>query len=99
MTESPIPYDAVVFVCGHTRAPGERVHCGQAGLELREELKRRVKEAGGTMKVRVCGSGCMDLCEQGPNAMIVYPASGRSVWIPHLAMKDLDELINRLTTP
>ena len=80
MTASPIPYDVIVFICGHTRPPGERVHCGQPGIDLREELKRRVKERGLSSRVRICASGCMDLCESGPNAMIFHPKTGRSLW-------------------
>jgi (2Fe-2S) ferredoxin len=72
MEKRPQPYRKTVFVCTHTREGG-RVACGnpgRGGLELCESLKHSIKEKGLKKQVRVARSGCLDLCEQGPNVFI-----------------------------
>lgn len=52
---------------------GDRPACGpRGGAEICEALKKEVKKRGLTGKIRALKSGCMDLCEKGPNVM-VYP--------------------------
>lgn len=71
MSKNPIPYQRIVFVCTNVRTSGSRVSCGAiGGAELREQLKALVKEHGLADRIRVCSSGCMDVCEEGPNAMV-----------------------------
>jgi len=95
MRNKPVPYLKTVFVCTHARAEG-RVACGnpgRGGLELCEALKDGVKKAGLKGKVRVARSGCLDLCEKGPNAFI-YP-SGE--WLSELTAADAPEVLKRLS--
>ena len=78
MDERPAPYKRMVFVCTNTREGG-RVACanpGRGGDELCRRLKDGVKARGLKGKVRVARSGCLDLCEQGPN-LILYPDGTR----------------------
>lgn len=89
-----MPYRKTVFVCAHARAEG-RVACGnpgRGGAELCEALKDGVKRLGLKGKVRVARSGCLDLCEQGPNAF-VYPG-GR--WLSGLKPEDAEGLLRSL---
>jgi predicted metal-binding protein len=91
MTEkSPLPFETMVFVCTHQRAPGERVACanaGRDGLAILENLRKMVQEKGLTGKVRICKAGCMDRCEEGPNALVVR-SNGEPCYFPKLSSGD-----------
>lgn len=94
MDKKPVPYKKTVFVCTNVREGG-RVACGNAGrggLELCESLKHAVKEKGLKAKVRIARSGCLDLCEQGPNAFL-YP-SGE--WLSGLTQSDVPAVLDKL---
>lgn len=90
----------MVYVCTNARAVGERVSCADAervGAQLKDELKRLVKERGLSEKIRVCSSGCMDRCEEGPNAVLC--GSTGTEWVSRLALRDLPALVDRLAQP
>lgn len=71
MKRDSVPYRRMVFVCTHARPEGDRVSCGPRGGEaLCEAFKAEVKKRGLTGKIRALKSGCMDLCEKGPNVMV-----------------------------
>lgn len=94
MEKKAVPYARTVFVCTHVREGG-RPACanpGRGGLELCEALKDEVKKAGLKGKVRVARSGCLDLCEQGPNAFL-YPTGE---WFSGLTPADAPELVEKL---
>lgn len=94
MEKKKVPYVKTLFVCTHVREGG-RVACanpGRGGAELCAALKEAVKKAGLKGKVRVARSGCLDLCEQGPNAFL-YP-SGE--WLCGLKPEDASEIARRL---
>ena len=95
MDKKPVPYKKTVFVCTNAREGG-RVACGnpgQGGLELCESLKHAVKQKGLKAQIRVTRSGCLDLCEQGPNAFI-YPGDQ---WLSGVTTADVPEIIKKLT--
>ena len=95
MNKKKVPFQKTIFVCTNIREGG-RVACGnpgRGGLELCEALKHAVKEKGLKGKVRVARSGCLDLCEQGPNAF-VYPGDE---WVSGVTAADVPELIKKLT--
>lgn len=95
MNSGKVPYKKTVFVCTHAREGG-RVACGnpgRGGLELCAALKSGVKALGLKGKVRVARSGCLDLCEQGPNAFL-YP-DGQ--WLSGLTPADAEALLKTLT--
>ena len=47
MSDQPIPFQRIVFVCTNVRTSGPRVSCGATGgAELRERLKALVKQHG-----------------------------------------------------
>ncbi|MBI4060431.1 MAG: (2Fe-2S) ferredoxin domain-containing protein [Elusimicrobia bacterium] len=94
MDKKPVPYKKTVFVCVNVREGG-RVACGnpgRGGLELCESLKRAAKERGLKGKVRVARSGCLDLCERGPNAFI-YPDGD---WLSGATAADAPAIIEKL---
>ena len=94
MNSDKLPFSKTLIVCTHSRAEG-RVACGnpgRGGLELCEALKEGVKKSGLKGKVRVARSGCLDLCEKGPNAFF-YP-DGQ--WFSGLKPSDADLLLKKL---
>lgn len=94
MDSKAIPFKKTIFVCVNAREGG-RVACGnpgRGGLELCEALKRAVKQKGLKGKVRVARSGCLDLCEQGPNAF-VYPGGE---WLSALSQADVGAVVDKL---
>lgn len=94
MNEKKVPFQKTIFVCTHSRADG-RVSCGnpgRGGVELCEALKTAAKAAGLKGKVRVARSGCLDLCEQGPNAFI-YPGDR---WLSGASAADAPDILKKL---
>lgn len=61
----------MVFVCANAEEKDGRPACGlRGGAEICDALKKQVKARGLKGKVRALKSGCMDLCEKGPNVMV-----------------------------
>ncbi len=76
-----------LFVCENTREKGSC--CMPQGERLRESLKNRVKESGLSSSVRVSRSGCLDLCEQGPNVLLMPD----NRWFSGVSEGDLDKIM------
>lgn len=94
MKSEKVPFLKTVFVCTNAREGG-RVACGnpgRGGLELCDALKHGVKRLGLKGKVRVARTGCLDLCEKGPNVFL-YP-DGQ--WLSGLAPADADGILKTL---
>jgi len=72
MKEEPVPYCRMIFVCTNASHDGEtRPVCAAGGSEaILKALKEELKKRGLKGKVRALKSGCMDLCEKGPNVMV-----------------------------
>jgi (2Fe-2S) ferredoxin len=89
-----VPFEATTFVCTHVRSDGRKAcaNPGVGGDAICEALKRAVKEAGLKGRVRVARSGCLDLCEKGPNVFL-YP-SGR--WLSGVSESDVPEILKKL---
>lgn len=101
MIEDTLPFDSVVFVCAHQRAPGERVACanaGRGGMALLEGLKAAVKARGWETRVRVSKSGCVDRCEEGPNVVVV-PRGQKPVWFHGVSLDDAPQILARAVPP
>lgn len=95
MESNRSPYLKHLYVCVNQRTDG-RASCGPRDAEaIREKLKEYVNAHGLKGKVRVSGSGCMDLCEQGANVM-VYPGER---WYSHVTLEDVDRLIEQELAP
>ena len=82
-----------VFVCTNERAPGNPKGCCKSkGSEaVRDELKKRVAEAGLKGIVRANAAGCLDQCATGVT-VVVYP---EQVWYGHVTVDDVPELVDR----
>ncbi len=94
MKSAKVPFAKTIFVCVHAREGG-RVACGnpgRGGLELCEALKSGAKARRLKGKVRVARTGCLDLCEQGPNAFL-YP-DGQ--WLSGLGPGDAETILDEL---
>jgi (2Fe-2S) ferredoxin len=87
-------FDKYVFVCTNERPGGERVSCGLSfcGKELATKLKDEVKKAGTAGRIRVSKSGCLDVCEEGANALI-YPDD---LWLKRIEIDDIPAILEKL---
>jgi (2Fe-2S) ferredoxin len=71
MKTDPVPYRRMIFVCTNAAHDGDRPVCAAGCSEdILKALKEEVKKRGLKGKVRALKSGCMDLCEKGPNVMV-----------------------------
>lgn len=94
MDKKAVPFEKTIFVCTNKREGG-RVACaneGRDGEAICESLKHAVKHAGLKGKVRVARSGCLDLCEKGPN-LFVYPDGE---WVSGASLADVPALVEKL---
>jgi (2Fe-2S) ferredoxin len=97
MLTRTVPYRKLVLVCTNVREDG-RVACanpGRGGDALCSALKEAVKARGLKGRVRVARSGCLDLCEQGPNVFVL--PDGR--WHAGVAEGDLPALLDEISAP
>ena len=94
MKKDEIPFVKTVFVCTNVR-DGGRVACGdpeRGGVELCRALKDGVKKLKLQDTVRVARTGCLDLCEQGPNVFL-YPGEQ---WLSGVTAADAEEILKKL---
>jgi len=86
------PYVAHVFVCTNDRK-GARKSCADGGsARLKDTLKDAVAAKGWKGRVRVSSSGCMGLCESGPN-VIIYP---QKIWFSGVTPADIPKILAAL---
>ena len=80
-----------IFICENIRDEFHpKQSCGRlGGIEIREKLKKRVKDLELTKTIRVNSAGCLGACKHGPVA-VVYP-EGR--WYGELKIGDVEEII------
>jgi (2Fe-2S) ferredoxin len=83
------PFKCHVFVCTNDRQ-GARKSCGdKENVSVRAALKAEVGQRGWKGLVRVSQSGCLGLCEDGPNVLI-YP---QKMWFSAVSSDDIGEVI------
>ncbi len=67
------PFKCHVFICTNDRQGTRKACADNQGREIRAAIKTGVKDRGWLPPaVRVSQSGCLGLCEEGPNVML-YP--------------------------
>lgn len=76
-----------LFVCENRREDG--ACCMPEGARLRERLKEAVKKQGLAARVRVSRSGCLDLCADGPNVLLMPD----NKWFSRVSVDDLEEIM------
>lgn len=89
------PYLKHLYVCVNRRTDGRACCAGRDSEQIREKLKEYVNAHGLKGKVRVSGSGCMDLCEQGANVM-VYPDHR---WYSGVTLESAEQIIEEQLAP
>jgi (2Fe-2S) ferredoxin len=101
MQQKDVPFQVIIFVCTNVRDEDGRVSCaghGRCGAILRDKLKAEVAARGLKGKVRVSASGCMDVCEEGPNVMVFDKDNQKGVWYNHVAENDIQEILEKHCT-
>ena len=92
MKKQQTPYACHLFVCIKTRK-GERKSCGDGdNPDLKTRLKSEIKSRGWKGRVRVSDSGCLGLCDSGPN-ILLYP---QGIWFSDVSESDLPEIFQTL---
>ena len=92
--EQTLPYICHVFVCTNDRQ-GARKSCADGNsLAIQSLLKEEVKNRGWAGRVRVSSSGCMGLCEKGPNVAI-YP---QKIWFPSATTSAVPEILTKIAS-
>jgi (2Fe-2S) ferredoxin len=90
--EAIMLYEKHIFICVNQRAEGERVSCGEVkGMELVNAFKEGIKKRGLKTKVRAQKTGCLDICEWGPN-VVVYP---EGIFYGKVQLGDVEEILEK----
>ncbi|HEU0117688.1 MAG TPA: (2Fe-2S) ferredoxin domain-containing protein [Alphaproteobacteria bacterium] len=91
MSDQPLYFEHHVFCCTNQRSPGHKRGCcmDKGAEDLRNYMKKRVKEVGLKEGVRVNNAGCLDRCELGP-CIVIYP---EGIWYSPKTEADIDEII------
>jgi (2Fe-2S) ferredoxin len=82
-----------VFVCVNERPADHPRGCCKAkgSPEIRDAIKKALKDRGIKAEVRANNAGCLDQCEHGVT-VVVYP---EQVWYGGVTLADVDELVER----
>jgi len=80
-----------VFFCTNQREGGESCCNDHGASDVRDYMKKRVKELGDKIpdRVRINTAGCLDRCDKGP-VIVVYP---EATWYTYVDREDVDEII------
>lgn len=78
-----------IFVCENTRPEG--ACCSPRGELLRGVLKKKVEELGLSSEIRVSRSGCLDVCADGPNILLMPD----NLWFKKVEMKDIPTILEK----
>ena len=89
MQSSKPPFTKYIFVCENQREDG--ACCSPQGIHLREILKKTVKERNLDGKIRVSRSGCLNICAEGPNVLLMPD----NIWFKHVEEKDLETILKK----
>lgn len=86
------PYICHIFVCTNDRQ-GARKSCADGkSIEIRAILKEEITNRGWKPRVRVSQSGCLGVCEDGPNVML-YP---QKIWFSGVAKNDVSIILEQV---
>ena len=76
-----------IFVCENHRE--KDACCGAGGERVREALKDLVKRKGLSGRIRVSRSGCLDVCSEGPNVLLMPD----NLWFKHVTAQDAEAIV------
>ena len=91
MQSSAPRFQKHLFVCENRRDGGKACCAGRGSENLRELLKNAVKAKGLDKSVRVSRSGCLDVCSEGPNVLLMPD----NIWFSHVTEQDLDKILEK----
>lgn len=81
-------FEKHVFICANDKDAPKKC-CGSGhGTELVDAFRASYAAQGGTAKIRVQKSGCLDFCGKGPT-MVVYP---EGVFYGNVKLEDVSEI-------
>jgi (2Fe-2S) ferredoxin len=81
-------FEKHVFICTNDKDAPKKC-CGSGhGMELVDAFRASYTAQGGTAKIRVQKSGCLDFCGKGPT-MVVYPDG---VFYGNVQVEDVAEI-------
>lgn len=76
-----------IFVCENLREKDPC--CGASGTRIRGLLKEAVKQRGLSGKIRVSRAGCLDVCGEGPNVLLMPD----NIWFKRVQEKDVETIL------
>ena len=84
-------YKKHIFICENIRDEDNPApSCGRrGGIEIREKIKKRLRELGETKNFRANSAGCLGACKFGPVA-VIYP---QETWYGNLSSENIDKII------
>jgi (2Fe-2S) ferredoxin len=88
MESSKPAFQKYFFVCENEREAG--ACCMPQGLEIRQALKDLVKSEGLGQKIRVSRAGCLDVCSEGPNVLLMPD----NIWFKKVTVGDIHGLVS-----
>tara|TARA_B100000029_G_C16830552_1_gene687725 strand:- start:116 stop:403 length:288 start_codon:yes stop_codon:yes gene_type:complete len=84
--------DKHIFVCTNKRDSRlEKKSCGDAGLDIRNHLIRKLSNLDHDLNFRINKSGCLGRCMKGP-VVVAYPDGD---WYTNVKYEDLSMIIQR----
>ncbi len=90
METSKPHFEKYIFVCENKRADGEC--CAAKGSErLRALLKQAIHDRGLKGRVRVSRSGCLDVCSEGANVLLMPD----NIWFKRVEEKDVRTIVDK----
>jgi (2Fe-2S) ferredoxin len=87
---SEITFKCHVFVCVNNRTDERKACAHQKSSEIRQKLKFESKKRWPKGMVRVTQTGCLGVCENGPNVMI-YP---QNKWYSKVTVDDTTQILD-----
>lgn len=87
MRTSEPRFKKYIFVCENKREEGDC--CGPESERLRELLKKAVKDLGLEASIRVSRTGCLDVCSEGPNVLLMPD----NVWFKGVREEDIPNIL------
>ncbi len=86
-------YDKHILVCIKERQNGHPRGCcmENGGMEIRKRFVQLINRHGLKGKIRANKTGCLDVCEVGPN-VVIYPDN---IWYTGVTVNDVDEIFDQ----